>query len=340
MIDIRYNPKDLRYIFITGDARDIQMLEKHLNRIPDYMYLPSFNRMQRRPVVFLNKIRNGDRIVYYCHSGLWREVCDFCDRTSIPYDMSRFDDLFKYSGFRCPFEDFRKTVEGWDLNLQPRDYQVRAAWKILQYRQSLSQLATRAGKTLIAYMVFRYALEHGAHNILMIVPNISLVKQGVEDMSEYKEFFTTETVWANGEYCECANLTIGTFQSLVRRLDRSNKKYNPAFFNKFDLVLCDEVHTAKCKSINDLLSQRFMRDVKLRFGFSGSLPDPNTIESFTIQSLMGPMIQDISSKELMDAEVTKLSMHSRDLISCVVAIDVTLQPLTVEKLKAEMGGDT
>lgn len=45
-------------------------------------------------------------------------------------------------------------------------------------------------------------------------------------------------------------------------------------------------------------------------------------------------------KELMDAEVTKLSMHSRDLISCVVAIDVTLQPLTVEKLKAEMGEDT
>ena len=45
-------------------------------------------------------------------------------------------------------------------------------------------------------------------------------------------------------------------------------------------------------------------------------------------------------KELMDAEVTKLSMHSRDLISCVVAIDVTLQPLTVEKIKAEMGEDT
>lgn len=45
-------------------------------------------------------------------------------------------------------------------------------------------------------------------------------------------------------------------------------------------------------------------------------------------------------EELMDAEVTRLSMNSRNGISCVVSIDVTLQPLTVDKLKAEMREDT
>ena len=59
----------------------------------------------------------------------------------------------------------------------------------MKYRQSLSQLATRAGKTLIAYIVFRYMLENGAKKILMVVPSIQLVKQGVEDFKEYKEFF-------------------------------------------------------------------------------------------------------------------------------------------------------
>jgi superfamily II DNA or RNA helicase len=151
----------------------------------------------------------------------------------------------------------------------------------------------------------------------MIVPSVQLVLQGYNDMKEYKEFFQTETVWAKGEYCECANLTIGTFQSLVKRVDKKNKKFDPKFFDKFDVVLCDEVHTAKCKSIDTLLSQPFMRDVKLRFGFSGTLPDKATIESYTVQSLMGPQIQDIRSKELMDAgyitpiDITQVRIHHK-----------------------------
>jgi hypothetical protein len=43
-----------------------------------------------------------------------------------------------------------------------------------------------------------------------------------------------------------------------------------------------------------------MKDVKLRFGFSGTVPDGNSIESFTCQSLLGPVIQDIRSSELVN----------------------------------------
>jgi superfamily II DNA or RNA helicase len=186
------------------------------------------------------------------------------------------------------------------MNLTPYDYQYKAAWLILNYRQSLSQLATRAGKTLIAYMVFRYALEHGAHNILMIVPSRPLVRQAVADMQKFKEFFTTETVWSGGELCEGSNLTIGTFQSLVKRFDKKSTKYDPDFFNKFDIVCCDEAHTAKCESIKTILQQNFMKNVKVRFGFSGSLPKDETIEAFACGSLLGPMIQDVRSYELID----------------------------------------
>ena len=160
-------------------------------------------------------------------------------------------------------EEFIKYVENWGLNLNPYDYQYKAAWLILAYRQSLSQLATRAGKTLIAYMVFRYMLENGAHNILMVVPNTSLVKQAVKDMQEYKEFFKSETVWAGGELCEGSNLTVGTFQSLVKRADKRSTKYDPKFFDKYDIVLVDEAHTLKCESINKILNQNFMKNVDI-----------------------------------------------------------------------------
>ena len=134
----------------------------------------------------------------------------------------------------------------------------------------------------------------------MIVPSIQLVKQGVADFSEYAEFFKTETVWAKSELCASANMTIGTFQSLVQRADPKSKKYDPKFFDKFDCVCCDEAHHLVCKSINTILGLNFMKNVKLIFGFTGTLPPEGTIESFCCHSLMGWTIQDISPMELVD----------------------------------------
>lgn len=302
MINIQYNKDDLRYIFITGDKQHTDILEATMNKIPDYMFLPAFKGVPK-PEIFLNKFRHRDtkQIIYYTYSGLWKYVIDFCASNNI--QCNTLDSYFKYSQFQSDIgslDNFIEYVNSWNMNLTPYDYQYRAAWLILNYRQSLSQLATRAGKTLIAYMVFRYALEHGAHNILMIVPSRPLVRQAVSDMQKFKEFFTTETVWSGGELCEGSNLTIGTFQSLVKRFDKKSTRYDPRFFDKFDIVCCDEAHTAKCESIKTILQRNFMKNVKLRFGFSGSLPKSDTIEAFACGSLLGPMIQDVRSYELID----------------------------------------
>lgn len=294
MITIKYNPTDLRYIFLYGD--EIKQIESHLNKIPQYMFLPSYNGIPK-PEVFLNKFKSkNNKIIYYCHSGLYREIINFCEKQKIQYEG--IDDYFKYRE-SLNYNEFIKIVKSWDLNIEPREYQLKAAWLILNYRQSLSQLATRAGKTLIAYIIFRYMLEHGAKKILMIVPSIQLVKQGVEDFKEYKEFFKTESIWAQSEYCDSANLTIGTYQSLVQRADKKNKKYNPDFFKDYDVICIDEAHHLVCKSINTILSLDFLKNVKIKFGFTGTLPQEDTIESFCCQSLMGPKIQDLSANELI-----------------------------------------
>ena len=309
MIHIAYNTNDLRYIFLWGDnisantdkekREGRHSLENFLNKIPSYMFLPSYSGIPK-PEVFLNKFKKNDKVIYFCYSGLWKQIVDWCNLYNIQYTFERDENILKYTDINISLNEFTNTVNSWHLNIQPREYQIKSAWLILRYRYSMSQLATRAGKTLIAYMVFRYMLENGAHNILMIVPNTTLVKQGVSDMSEYQEFFKSETVWSRGELCESSNLTIGTFQSLIKKLDRKSKHYNPKFFDKFDIVCCDECHTAQCKSIKTLLEQPYMKNVKLRFGFSGTVPEVNTIESFACQSLLGPKIQDIRSAELVE----------------------------------------
>lgn len=288
----------MRYIFFTSDdPKELIKLEEYLNKIPQYMFLPSFRGIPS-PVCFLNKFRSKDgKIIYWCHSGLWKTVYDWCKTNNIK--IEGVDDHFKYTDFNLTLEAFQEYVKGWNLSLEPYDYQVKAAWLILKYRQSLSELATRAGKTLVAYMVFRYMLEHGAKKILMIVPSILLVKQGVEDFSEYAEFFKSETVWAKGELCESSNLTIGTYQSLVQRADKKSKKYDPKFFEKYDIVCVDEAHHLIAKSINTILGQDFMKFVKLKFGFTGTLFKSGTIESFACHALMGPKIQEVTTAELV-----------------------------------------
>lgn len=319
MIRIVTKPGEPRFIFllhdgskitITRNKRQVQTteiayLEEHLNKVPDYMYLPSFSGIPK-PVVFLYKTNHNGKVIYYCLSGLWKEIYDFCVNNGIQIELPTDFNHFKYTDFNLTLEEFTEYVRSWGMTIEPRDYQYKAAWKILKYRQSMSQLATRAGKTLLAYMVFRYMLEQGnVKNILMIVPNISLVKQGVADMSQYQEFFTTEPIWAKGEYVESANLTIGTFQSLVRRCTPSkgrniNKHYNPDFFKKFDMVCIDECHKTDCVSIKNILTQPFMKNIRLKFGFSGTIPDSGSIENYACQALLGPLIQDVSTKELVD----------------------------------------
>lgn len=291
----------MRYVFMQSDSKDqieLKELEKHLNKIPQYMFLPSFRGIPK-PEVFLNKFKTKDgRIIYWCHTGLIEVIRSWCKENSI--EITGIDDGLKYRGMPMTRDEFKAYVDSWGLSISPRDYQYEAAYKILQNRQSLSQLATRAGKTLIAYMVFRYLLEHGCKKILMIVPSIQLVKQGVADFSEYAEFFKSETVWAKSELCASANLTIGTYQSLVQRADPKSKKYNPKFFDGYDVVCVDEAHHLVCKSINTILNMDFMKHVKLKFGFTGTLPEENTIESYACHSLMGWTIQDISPMELVN----------------------------------------
>ena len=307
MINILRNPNDPRYIFLTTDPENkqdlehIAALEKHMNKIPQYMLLPTFSGVPE-PSVFLDKFKGQDgNYIYYCSAGLWVEIHNFFASKGWPIKEDVIDNQFKYTPFNLTKAQFKELVESWGLNLTPHDYQLNAAWLILKYNMSLSELATRAGKTLVFYLVARAAKEVlGANKILMIVPSIHLVKQGVKDLQDYKEYFNSEQIWSGGEQVEMADLTIGTFQSLVRKADPRYKKYDPDFFNDYDVICVDEAHKSPCKSIKTILALESFKRVKIRFGFTGTLPKPNTIEWLACQAILGPKIQEIGSRMLIE----------------------------------------
>ena len=325
MIHFIFSNKDTRYLFLKCDKTNdelVQCIDKSTKRV---YYKHVFDTLCEYinltdPVCYLRtwsgppftqdfiwkyKQTSGDELLY-CSIGMWQVIYKYLKEKNIPFDgldQDRFKIPIKHT-----FEEFKNIVDSWDMDIVPREYQYESAYKILQWKRSLSQLATRAGKTLIAYMVFRYAMEYmGVKRILMIVPSIDLVKQGFNDFNSYKEFFKTECVWGGGKLVESSNLTIGTFQSLIKFIEKKdskgnpNKKYNPHFFDTYDCVFVDEVHRATAAQTKNIISQPFMEKVKLSFGMTGTLPPQKSIEYYCLSSLLGAKIQTIKPKELMDA---------------------------------------
>ena len=310
MIHFVFSEQDLRYLFLkfdtTKDEKNLKLLKSHLNLVDPICYLPTYTGIPYTQDFIWEYIQPTGQKIYYCAIGLWQTIYKFFKNNNIEFDGLIENKEIFHIKLKHTFEEFKDIVNSWNLKYEPRPYQYEAAYKILQWKSSVSQLATRAGKTLIAYMIFRYAMEYmGVKNILMIVPSVDLVKQAYNDFKDYAEFFQTECVWGSGKLVESSNLTVGTFQSLIKFIEKPtikkpNKKYNPSFFDKFDCVFVDETHRATANQIKTIISQPFMKEKLFAFGMTGTLPKENTIEDFCLKSLLGAKIQEIRPKELMD----------------------------------------
>ena len=305
MIHFKFSENDQRYVFLKCDTKqdevNIGNLIKHINLIDPICYLSTYKGIPyTQDFIWKYVKKDGTTKLWYAAIGMTQPIVEFFKANNIEYDG--IETHYFKRRMQHSLDEFIAIVDSWNLKYKPRPYQYEVAYKVLTYYQSLSIAATRAGKTLISYIVFRYAIEYlGVKKILMIVPSIDLVKQGYNDFSDYAEFFNTECVWGGGKLVESSNLTIGTFQSLIKFLDKKSKKYNPHFYDEYDCVFVDEVHRATAAQTKTIISQPFMKTAKLVFGMTGTLPKEHTIPRYVLHSLLGSKIQEITPKELMDA---------------------------------------
>ena len=310
MIHFLFSNKSPQYLFLKVDTKEdekvINELKSKMNLIDPVCYLKSFTGIPFTQDFLYEYVQKSGTKVWYCSIGLWQTIYSFLKEKNWDYDgldKTKFKSNLPHS-----FEEFKKIVDSWNLKYTPRPYQYEGAYNILQWKRSTSVFATRAGKTMLSYIVFRYAREYlGVRRILMVVPSIDLVKQGYSDFKEYGDYFNSECLWSGGKLVESSDLTIATFQTLVNFLDKNSKRYNPHFFDGngidrcgYDMVFVDETHRATAKSIKDIISQPFMSNVKIAFGMTGTLPKDFTIERHCINALLGPKIQEITPRQLQD----------------------------------------
>lgn len=219
--------------------------------------------------------------------GLWSEVLEIAKEYKYDFQIDGLERLFLSD---LKLEDFQSWVDEFfeDAEKKPRDYQVEAAWKIIKFRYSVSEIATSSGKTLISFMIFAYLKAKGyIRKFLMVVPSTNLVIQGTEDFEDYgihKLGVKIQQIGGGSKLREGCDVVIGTYQSLVKK--------EPDYFEGFDAVFVDEAHHTSSISIKKIVSKCMHSG--WRFGLTGTLTKRGTADHLTIQQFLGPVLVEIS----------------------------------------------
>ncbi len=219
--------------------------------------------------------------------GLWAEVLEIGKEYKYEFHIEGLEKLILSD---LKLEDFQSWVDEFfdDADKKPRDYQVEAAWKIIKFKYSVSEIATSSGKTLISFMIFAFLKSKGhIRKFLMIVPSTNLVIQGTEDFEDYgidKLEVKIQQIGGGNKIREGCDVVIGTFQSLVKK----DKEY----FKEFDAVFIDEAHHTNSTSIKKIMSS--CMHTGWRFGLTGTLTKRGSADHLTIQQYLGPVLVEIS----------------------------------------------
>jgi superfamily II DNA or RNA helicase len=187
-----------------------------------------------------------------------------------------------------------------DQPIRLRDYQVEIINNFLENPQSIQEIATGAGKTIMTASLSQRC-EHMGRTIV-IVPNKSLVTQTEKDYRglglDVGVYFGDRKEWNKTH-------TICTWQSLNILMKNTKAGIGEATIQDFlEGVVCvmvDEVHMAKADALKTLLTT-IMARVPIRWGLTGTVPK----EAYEFQALkcsLGPVINQLSASELQDRGV-------------------------------------
>lgn len=181
-----------------------------------------------------------------------------------------------------------------------RDYQIEIVNNFLTNPQSMQEVATGAGKTLITAALSSSVEKYGRS--IVIVPNKSLVTQTEKD---YRNLGLDVGVYFGDRKEIGCQHTICTWQSLNNLTKTTRDGTAEITINEFiEDVVCvivDEAHMAKADALKTMLTGVFSR-VPIRWGLTGTIPK----EPYEYQSLyvsIGPVINRLAAAELQEKGV-------------------------------------
>ena len=253
--------------------------------VPGASFSPAYKKKFWDGKIRLFSTQTGDIYV-----GLLDRIIQFCKDHGYTYE---FKDSKHYG---TPFEvnegiskegvkDYMNAISKY----APREYQIDGVYDALRHNRKLLISPTASGKSLMIYSIVRYFVEN-KKNTLIVVPTTSLVEQMYKDFADYG--------WDVGSYCHkiYAGKERETDSQVIITTWQSIYKLPRKYFERFSVVVGDEAHQFKSKSLVSIMTK--LADAKFRYGFTGTL-DGSQTNKLVLEGLFGPSYKIIKTDELM-----------------------------------------
>lgn len=222
------------------------------------------------------------------------------------YDIE-VEDLREYRT-NFEFDEFKEDTfahKSWPVGhpaagkpIMFRDYQIPIINNFLANPQSLQEVATGAGKTIMT-AALSYSVERYGRSIV-IVPNKDLVRQTEAD---YRNVGLDVGVYFGDRKEYGRQHTICTWQSLNNLMKLTQAGTAAVTIGEFIegvvLVMVDEVHQAKADALKTLLTG-VMAHIPIRWGLTGTVPKEDH-EKLSIFCSIGAVVGQLSANELQEA---------------------------------------
>jgi superfamily II DNA or RNA helicase len=290
-------------------------IAKELNQfftfeVPNYQYTPAYKNKKWDGMIRLFNLYS--RRLYI---GLMDYLIQFAKDRNYTIEKD-FDDTVELDS-----DEVEQFIASLNMKITPYDYQLDAIKHAIKNQRSLLLSPTGSGKSLIIYCLVRYCLEQIQEDekILIVVPTTGLVSQMYNDFRDYagKEWEVEKnchTIFSGQDKTTPKQVVISTWQSIY--------KMPPEYFEQYKMVVGDECHLFKAKSLTSLMSK--MVNAEFRIGTTGTL-DGTQVHKLVIEGLFGRVQKVTTTKNLMEKEV--LSNLS---IDCLV---LEYKPEEIEEIK-------
>jgi superfamily II DNA or RNA helicase len=296
MADFVVRLKDYSMLYVECEAGHAAELSDYFSfYVPGYKFMPAFKNR-----VWDGKIRLFNRISQELSAGLYVYLLKFASERGYSVDTEESDQY----GFPLPdpqpLQQLPDLLADEALPFQPRDYQFAALETALKRTRAILLSPTGSGKSFIIYLMAKYWYQYitdgvgypRGSKILIIVPTTSLVEQMFQDFSDYGQNPEgMHRIYSGRDKVTNKAIVISTWQSIY--------KLPKKWFEQFGMILGDECHGFKSKSLSSIMNKA--TEAKYRYGFTGTL-DGTLTHRLMLEGLFGPVYNVTTTKALQDNE--------------------------------------
>jgi len=276
--DITIEQMDESFVKVHCDPSILRELSDRFTfEVPNAKFSPAYKKRY-----WDGKIRLLNSKTHLLYAGLVPDIESFAfEQEYMVDDKTKINRTVEFSLNEA--NEFIKTL---NIPYELREHQLRAFALAVRNKRCVLVSPTASGKSLIAYLITRY------YNCktLIVVPTISLVMQLNKDFVEYGFDGEIHSVMAGVQKHTDTDITLSTWQSIYEQPEE--------FFYDFDLIIGDEAHNFKSKSLVSIMSK--MKNTPYRIGMTGTL-DGAEVHELVLKGLFGKVENIVKTSTLIDA---------------------------------------